>query len=65
MEAACNFSKSNTPQWAFFTFFILYNWYHNAQCIANVNHRVGRAEGACHKKPIMMRKGDPKKYLRT
>ena len=24
---ACNFTKSNTPIWAFFTFFKLYKWY--------------------------------------
>ena len=23
----CNFTKSNTPQWTFFTFFKLYKWY--------------------------------------
>ena len=24
---ACNFTKSNTPSWLFFTFFNLYKWY--------------------------------------
>ena len=24
---ACNFTKSNTPSWVFFTFFKLYKWY--------------------------------------
>ena len=28
---ACNFTKSNTPPWAFFTFFKWYNWYQIAQ----------------------------------
>ena len=29
----CNFSKSNTPPWVFFTFFKLYKWYQTAQHI--------------------------------
>ena len=28
---ACNFTKTNTPPWVFFTFFKLYKWYHIAQ----------------------------------
>ena len=28
---ACNFTKSNTLPWLFFTFFILYEWYQIAQ----------------------------------
>ena len=28
---ACNFTKSNTPPWVFFTFFKWYNWYQIAQ----------------------------------
>ena len=28
---ACNFTKSNTPPWVFFTFFKLYKWYQIAQ----------------------------------
>ena len=28
---ACNFTKSNTPPWLFFTFFKLYKWYQIAQ----------------------------------
>ena len=28
---ACNFTKSNTPSWVFFTFFKLYEWYQIAQ----------------------------------
>ena len=28
---ACNFTKSNTPPWVFFTFFKLYEWYQTAQ----------------------------------
>ena len=30
---ACNFAKSNTSPWVFFTFFKLYNWYQIAQNI--------------------------------
>ena len=30
---ACNFTKSNTSPWAFFTFFKLYKWYQIAQRI--------------------------------
>ena len=33
---AWNFTKSNTPPWAFFTFFILYNSYHIVQGITVV-----------------------------
>ena len=29
----CNFTKSNTPPWLFFTFFKLYKWYQIAQRI--------------------------------
>ena len=32
---ACNFTKSNTPPWVFFTFFELYSWYQIAQNITN------------------------------
>ena len=32
-EIACNFTKSNTPPWMFFTFFKLYEWYQIAQRI--------------------------------
>ena len=32
---ACNFTKSNTPPWVFFTFFKLYKWYHMAQRTTN------------------------------
>ena len=28
---ACNFPKSDTPPWVFFTFFKLYKWYQIAQ----------------------------------
>ena len=31
---ACNFTKSNTPPWVFFTFFKLYEWYEIAQSTA-------------------------------
>ena len=30
---ACNFTKSNTPPWVFFTFFKLYKWYQIAPSI--------------------------------
>ena len=32
--SACNFTKSNTPPWAFFMFLKLYKWYQIAQSIA-------------------------------
>ena len=28
---SCNFTKSNTPHWAFFTFLELHKWYQIAQ----------------------------------
>ena len=34
--SACNFSKSNTPLWVFFTFFKFYKWYQIAQSISNI-----------------------------
>ena len=34
---ACNFTKSNTPPWVFFTFFKLYRWYQIAQNITFVS----------------------------
>ena len=30
---ACNFTKSNTPLWMFFSFFKLYKWYQIAQSV--------------------------------
>ena len=33
--SACNFTKSSTPPWVFFTFFKLYKWYQIAQHITN------------------------------
>ena len=32
-KVACNFTKSNTPSWVFFTFSKLYKWYQIAQSI--------------------------------
>ena len=32
----CNFTKSNTPPWVFFTFFKLYKWYQIAQNITYI-----------------------------
>ena len=32
---ACNFTKSNTPPWVFFTFFKLYKWYQIAQSVTH------------------------------
>ena len=32
---ACNFTKSNSPPWVFFTFFKLYKWYQITQRITN------------------------------
>ena len=34
----CNFDKSSTPPWVFFTFFKLYKWYQIAQRITIVMH---------------------------
>ena len=31
---ACNFTKSGTPPWMFFTFLILYKWYQAAQNVS-------------------------------
>ena len=31
---ACNFTKSNTPPWVFFTFLKLYKWYQIVQSIS-------------------------------
>ena len=33
---ACNFTKSNTPPWAFFTFFKFNKWYQIAQSVIYV-----------------------------
>ena len=39
--SACNFTKSNTPPWVFFTFFKLYKWHQIAQRITvNFDHRL-------------------------
>ena len=35
---ACNFTKSNTPPWVFFTFFKLYKWYQITQNITYVQN---------------------------
>ena len=43
----CNFTKSNTPPWVFFTFFKLYKWYQVAQRITitfSFNHNHGRTQ---------------------
>ena len=34
--SACNFTKINTPQWVFLTFFKLYKWYQIAPRTTNV-----------------------------
>ena len=31
---ACNVTKSDTPAWAFFTFFKLYKWYQNGRSVS-------------------------------
>ena len=36
LERACNFTKSDTPLWVFFTFFRLYKWYQIGQNITDV-----------------------------
>ena len=33
---SCNFTKSSTPPWVFFTFFKLYKWYQIAQRITYI-----------------------------
>ena len=33
---ACNFTKSNSTPWVFFTFFKLYKWYQIAQNITHI-----------------------------
>ena len=33
----CYFTKSNTPPWAFFTFFNLYKWFQIMQCVSFTN----------------------------
>ena len=38
--SACNFTKSNTPPWVFFTFLKLYKWYQIAQRITNSLLRI-------------------------
>ena len=35
--SACNFTKSNTPPWIFFTLFKLCKWYQIAQSVSNMN----------------------------
>ena len=34
---ACNFTKSNTPAWVFFTFFKLCKWYGIAKNVSNTD----------------------------
>ena len=35
VTSACNFTKSNTPPWAFFKFFKLCKWYQIVQSMTN------------------------------
>ena len=37
---ACNFTKSNTPQWVFYTFFKLYKLYQIAQSVSYMGGEV-------------------------
>ena len=37
---ACNFTKSDTPPWAFFTFFKLYKWHQMAEGYQNVENKM-------------------------
>ena len=43
--SACNYTKSNTPLWVFFTFLKLYKWYQIVQRVtykdANVQCNIG------------------------
>ena len=41
LEAAYNFTKSNTPPWLFFTLFKLYKWYQTAQSIRYIPLPLG------------------------
>ena len=41
---ACNFTKSNTPPWVFFTFFKFYEWYQIAQRTTYVINRQLKRE---------------------
>ena len=40
LASACNFTKSNTPPWLFFTFFKLYKWYKIAKGITYIHHKL-------------------------
>ena len=40
----CNFTKSNTLSWMFFTFFKLYKWYQIAQSIAIIENFSSKME---------------------
>ena len=37
---ACNFTKSNTPPWMFFTSFKLYKWYQIVQCLICLTNKT-------------------------
>ena len=37
---ACNFTKSDTPPWAFFTFFKLCKWHQMAEGYQNVENKM-------------------------
>ena len=39
---ACNFTKTNTPPWVFFTFLKLYKWYEIAQCTTYLLEEFGK-----------------------
>ena len=46
---ACNFTKSKTPPWVFFTFFKLYKCYQIAQRITyKMCYRLHRLQSQCH-----------------
>ena len=48
--SACNFTKSNTPRWVFFTFFKLYKWY---QIVQNISNDYGDDEMSISNKGIL------------
>ena len=45
---ACNFTKSSTPPWVFFTFFTWYKWYQITQNILYIYYGVTDRESLLH-----------------
>ena len=51
--SACNFTKSNTPPWAFFTVFKLFNWYRIAQSIKYYLRWLGQGQNVHPQQNLM------------